>query len=78
MHWPALRRINALRLAPPACLGNPDSLRSGRAVVHLGRVHSCLLIPIFIRYSIPRCSIAHSPIYNRLMLLSVIWVNITW
>ena len=21
MHWPALRRINALRLAPPACLG---------------------------------------------------------
>src|SRR6476661_7014382 len=32
MHWPALRRINALRLAPPACLGNPDSLRSGRAV----------------------------------------------
>jgi DNA-binding winged helix-turn-helix (wHTH) protein len=32
MHWPALRRINAFRLAPPACLGNPDSLRSGRAV----------------------------------------------
>ena len=35
MHWPALRRINALELAPPACLGNPNSLRSGRAVIML-------------------------------------------
>ena len=33
MHWLALRRINALELPLPVRLGNPDLLRSGRAVV---------------------------------------------
>ncbi len=33
MHWSTLRRINALELAPPIRLGNPDLLRPGRAVV---------------------------------------------
>ncbi len=33
MHWLALRRINALELPLPVRLGNPNSLRSGRAVV---------------------------------------------
>ena len=33
MHWSTLRRINALELASPPNLGNPNSLRPGRAVV---------------------------------------------
>jgi hypothetical protein len=40
--------------------------------VRMDHAHSCLLIPIFIRYSIPRCSTTDSPVYNRLRLLSVI------
>ena len=37
-HWLALRRINALELAQSALLGNPDSIRPGRAVVaHEGK-----------------------------------------
>ena len=32
MHWLALRQINALELPLPVRLGNPNSLRLGRAV----------------------------------------------
>ena len=35
MHWLALRQINALELPLPVRLGNPNSLRSGRAVAKI-------------------------------------------
>jgi hypothetical protein len=38
MHWSALRRIKCVRLPHPVRLGNPDSLRSGRAVTRAADV----------------------------------------
>jgi hypothetical protein len=37
-HWPTPPANQCVRLAPSAALGNPDSLRLGRAVVRKSRI----------------------------------------